>query len=53
MSQIHHECELKRRIVEQLEAAGWLVSGNPGLKNTRTSEPAGRKTIRFILLPTA
>src|SRR5690606_15239840 len=25
MSQIHHECELERHIVEQLEAAGWLV----------------------------
>ena len=25
MSQIHHECELERYIVEQLAAAGWLV----------------------------
>ena len=25
MSQIHHECELERHIVEQLAAAGWLV----------------------------
>lgn len=25
MSHIHHECELERHIVEQLEAAGWLV----------------------------
>jgi type I restriction enzyme R subunit len=25
MSQVHHECELERHIVEQLAAAGWLV----------------------------
>ncbi|MEJ6655865.1 MAG: DEAD/DEAH box helicase family protein [Pseudomonas sp.] len=25
MSHIHHECELERHIVEQLDAAGWLV----------------------------
>ena len=25
MSHIHHECELERHIVEQLEVAGWLV----------------------------
>lgn len=25
MSHIHHECELERHIVEQLEAAGWRV----------------------------
>lgn len=25
MSQIHHECELERHIVEQMAAAGWLV----------------------------
>jgi hypothetical protein len=25
MSHIHHECELELHIVEQLEAAGWLV----------------------------
>ncbi|CAD5203566.1 type I restriction endonuclease subunit R [Pseudomonas sp. FEN] len=25
MSHIHHECELERHIVEQLQAAGWLV----------------------------
>ena len=24
MSHIHHECELERHIVEQLQAAGWL-----------------------------
>ncbi|KGC43935.1 type I restriction endonuclease subunit R [Burkholderia pseudomallei] len=28
MSLIHHECELERHIVEQLEASGWKV-GNP------------------------
>ena len=25
MSQIHHECELERHIVEQLTTAGWLL----------------------------
>ncbi len=28
MSLIHHECELERHIVEQLQASGWRV-GNP------------------------
>lgn len=35
MSQIHHECELERYIVKQLELAGWLVGTssayNPGI----------------------
>jgi type I restriction enzyme R subunit len=33
MSQIHHECELERHIVEQLAAAGWLV-GESGRYDT-------------------
>jgi type I restriction enzyme R subunit len=28
MSQLHHECELERHIVEQLTAS-WLVGGDP------------------------
>ena len=35
MSQIHHECELERYIVEQLEAAGWLVGHAHGYDLTR------------------
>ncbi|MEG6586846.1 type I restriction endonuclease subunit R [Dendrosporobacter sp. 1207_IL3150] len=30
MSQIHHECELERYIVNQLQAAGWLVGRSSG-----------------------
>jgi len=35
MSHIHHECELERHIVEQLEAAGWLVGKSVGYDQAR------------------
>jgi type I restriction enzyme R subunit len=35
MSHIHHECELERHIVEQLEAAGWLVGKSVGYDPAR------------------
>ena len=35
MSQIHHECELERHIVEQLTAAGWLLGKSSGYDQAR------------------
>ena len=35
MSQIHHECELERRIVEQLTAAGWLLGKSTDYDQSR------------------
>ncbi|HEX8614158.1 MAG TPA: type I restriction endonuclease, partial [Telluria sp.] len=35
MSQIHHECELERHIVEQLTAAGWLVGKSSAYDRAR------------------
>lgn len=35
MSQIHHECELERHIVEQLTAAGWLLGKTTGYDAVR------------------
>lgn len=35
MSQIHHECELERHIVEQLTAAGWLLGKSTGYDQAR------------------
>lgn len=35
MSHIHHECELERHIVEQLQAAGWLVGKTAGYDAAR------------------
>lgn len=39
MSQIHHECELERHIVEQLEAAGWLVGKSAAYDAARALYP--------------
>lgn len=40
MSHIHHECELERHIVEQLEAAGWLVGKSADYDAARALFPA-------------
>ena len=40
MSQIHHECELERHIVEQLAEAGWLVGKSSGYDQVRALFPA-------------
>ena len=40
MSQIHHECELERHIVEQLAEAGWLVGKSSGYDQARALFPA-------------
>ncbi|MDD4913428.1 MAG: DEAD/DEAH box helicase family protein [Methylococcales bacterium] len=39
MSQIHHECELERHIVEQLAEAGWLVGKSSGYDQARALFP--------------
>jgi type I restriction enzyme, R subunit len=39
MSQIHHECELERYIVEQLEDSGWLVGHTHGYDIARALYP--------------
>lgn len=39
MSQIHHECELERHIVEQLTAAGWLLGKSTGYDPARALFP--------------
>lgn len=39
MSQIHHECELERHIVEQLTAAGWLLGKSSGYDQARALFP--------------
>lgn len=39
MSQIHHECELERHIVEQLEAAGWWVGKSAAYDAARALYP--------------
>lgn len=39
MSQIHHECELERHIVEQLTAAGWLLGKSAGYDAARALLP--------------
>lgn len=39
MSLIHHECELERHIVEQLEAGGWLVGDPAAYDKTRALYP--------------
>ena len=39
MSHIHHECELERHIVEQLEAAGWRVGKSADYDATRALFP--------------
>ena len=39
MSQIHHECELERHIVEQLTTAGWLVGQSTGYDPARALFP--------------
>ena len=35
MSQIHHECELERHIIEQLAGTGWLVGKSSGYDQAR------------------
>ncbi len=40
MSQIHHECELERHIVEQLEGAGWLLGKSADYDKGRALFPA-------------
>ena len=39
MSYIHHECELERHIVEQLQAAGWLVGDSAHYDPARALYP--------------
>lgn len=39
MSQIHHECELERHIVEQLTAAGWLLGQSGAYDAARALYP--------------
>lgn len=39
MSKIHHECELERHIVEQLQAAGWLVGKSDAYDRARALYP--------------
>ena len=39
MSQIHHECELERHIVEQLTMAGWLLGKSTGYDQSRALFP--------------
>ena len=39
MSQIHHECELERHIVDQLAAAGWLVGTSAAYDRARALYP--------------
>ncbi|MBL8288003.1 MAG: type I restriction endonuclease subunit R [Rubrivivax sp.] len=39
MSKIHHECELERHIVEQLDAADWLVGDSTGYDRARALYP--------------
>jgi type I restriction enzyme R subunit len=39
VSQIHHECELERHIVEQLAAAGWLVGESAHYDRARALYP--------------
>lgn len=39
MSDIHHECELERHIVEQLEAGGWLVGKSAAYDAARALFP--------------
>jgi type I restriction enzyme R subunit len=39
MSQIHHECELERHIVEQLVTAGWLVGKSSAYDAARALYP--------------
>ena len=39
MSQIYHECELERHIVEQLTAAGWLLGQSSGYDQARALFP--------------
>ena len=39
MSQIHHECQLERHIVEQLAASGWLVGDSTAYDRARASYP--------------
>lgn len=39
MSQIHHECELERHIVEQLTAAGWLLGKSSDYDQARALFP--------------
>ncbi|MCV2362488.1 DEAD/DEAH box helicase family protein [Paucibacter sp. DJ1R-11] len=38
-SKIHHECELERHIVEQLEAAGWLIGNSASYDRARALYP--------------
>lgn len=40
MSQIHHECELERHIVEQLAASGWHVGDPTAFDKARALYPA-------------
>ncbi|TBW11686.1 type I restriction endonuclease subunit R [Azotobacter chroococcum subsp. isscasi] len=40
MSHIHHECELERHIVEQLQGAGWLVGRSADYDAARALFPA-------------
>ncbi|WP_044527713.1 type I restriction endonuclease subunit R [Herbaspirillum sp. B65] len=40
MSLIHHECELERHIVEQLEASGWKVGDPAAYDKARALYPA-------------
>ena len=40
MSQIHHECELERHIVEQLAASGWQVGDPAAYDKARALFPA-------------
>ena len=40
MSQIHHECELERYIVDQLAASGWLVGQSVDYDRARALYPA-------------
>ncbi len=52
MSHIHHECELERHIVEQLEAAGWLVGKSADYDQGRALFPrmcwAGWRTASLL-----
>lgn len=39
MSHIHHECELERHIIEQLEDSGWIVGKSAGYDIARALYP--------------
>ena len=39
MSKIHHECELERNIVQQLEASGWMVGESAHYDRARALYP--------------